>query len=449
MEKAFGYKELMREVSTLIFFDEIFSREPLQSLHNLFAAIENLSAAENIGERYSAFYRNLLAALQESSPVAGGNAWQGLLLEQILDADNPISAGLVEGTDPAVQEALTHDCAVIAKLLRFDFAKLEEDVAQILDSVPSVVRLIAAVTPAACPRFNDGQMKEAKQALLNSPAACWGEILNRYYSASGYGIFNKYLAFAWDHNRGLRGIRHLDKIALQDLLGYEEQKEKILRNTLQFLQGLPANNVLLYGDRGTGKSSTVKALLNEYWNAGLRMVELRKEDFPDMLRIIACLRQAPHKFILFIDDLSFEEFETDYKSFKAVLEGSIEGKPENILIYATSNRRHLVKESFAEREEVRGQDTRQEKLSLADRFGIVLTYPSPNQEEYLRIVEKMAEERELQIPKEELRQMAIRWEMWNNGRSGRTARQFIDDLTGRTLLSPVLDYSGGTGREKV
>jgi len=203
------------------------------------------------------------------------------------------------------------------------------------------------------------------------------------------------------------------------------------------LAGLPANNILLYGDRGTGKSSTVKALLNRYRENGLRMVEVKKSDLADFPRLVRELRTSPQRFVLFVDDLSFEENEVEYKELKAVLEGGLESRPENVVIYATSNRRHLVRERFTDRQpeypengEVRPGDTVQEKLSLADRFGVTVLFMAPDKALYLEIVRGLAARRGISWPREELERQALLWEAWQNGRSGRSARQFIDSIWG-------------------
>lgn len=257
--------------------------------------------------------------------------------------------------------------------------------------------------------------------------------LSDYYLKNGCGLMGKYKAFRWDN--GLVGIENPDSIRLSDLIGYEEQKKTLIENTEAFLQGKKANNILLFGDRGTGKSSSVKALLNEYAHRGLRLIEVPKHQLIDFNRIISLVKNRNRYFIIFMDDLSFEEFEMDYKYMKAVIEGGIEKRPDNVLIYATSNRRHLIKETWNDRQNADGEvhisDSIQEKMSLADRFGISITYTSPNQKEYLEIVERLAEKNGIDLPKDELRRKALQWEMWHNGRSGRTAQQFIDYLLGQ------------------
>ncbi|HEY8885541.1 MAG TPA: ATP-binding protein, partial [Chloroflexota bacterium] len=215
--------------------------------------------------------------------------------------------------------------------------------------------------------------------------------------------------------------------------GYADQRATIQRNTQHFLAGRPANNLLLYGERGTGKSSMVKALLNAYADQGLRLVDVAKSALGDFSEIVAQLADQSQRFVVFVDDLSFDEGETGYAELKAVLEGGVEVRPDNVLIYATSNRRHLVVERFGDRlapgDEIHVQDTLQEKLSLADRFGVTVIFLSPDQDQYLEIVKGLARRRELPIDDVALRRRALQWASWNNGRSGRTARQFVDDLT--------------------
>lgn len=270
------------------------------------------------------------------------------------------------------------------------------------------------------------------KCLFNNPwESCIDELIS-FYSRAGYGLFSQFAAAKWQkdtNSSSLSGIPSPDPIRLEHLIGLIGQKNTVVENTENFLSGFPANNIILYGSRGTGKSSMVKALLNEYAEQGLRLVEIAKNHLADLPYIYALLANEPAKFILFIDDLSFDENELDYKTLKTMLEGGISTRPTNVLIYATSNRRHLIKETYTERQtDVHSQDGHEEKLSLSDRFGITVTFLSPDQEGYLKIVEALASQHNLQIDRQELRNEALRWEMWHNGRSGRTARQFIDHL---------------------
>lgn len=250
--------------------------------------------------------------------------------------------------------------------------------------------------------------------------------LIEYHKKNGYGMYSKYNAFAWrDHS--LYPISETDPILLSDLKNYEEQRQKVIDNTESFVNGYPANNVLLYGDRGTGKSSTVHAVLNEYAPEGLRMIEISKSDIPDLTMMREMLSESPMKFIIFIDDLSFDSHDDSFGELKAALEGSLGGRKHNTIIYATSNRRHLIKESFSDREnDINRNDIMQEQLSLSDRFGLSITFINPDKKGYLDIVEKIADDRNLDVDTDHLCAVAEQWATRKGGRSPRCARQFID-----------------------
>ncbi|KAA5805843.1 ATP-binding protein [Thermoanaerobacterium thermosaccharolyticum] len=248
-----------------------------------------------------------------------------------------------------------------------------------------------------------------------------------YYNKNGCGLFNRYRAFRWD-NGELIGVENPDPVEFDDLIGYEEEHRIVIDNTDGFMRGLPASNILLYGDRGTGKSSTVKAVLNMYYKKGLRLIEVNRQDMMDLNKIINVISSRGLKFILFLDDLSFEENETEYKVLKSTLEGGIGKLPDNVIIYATSNRRHMIREYVDDnvQNELHSMDTKEEKLSLADRFGITITFMSPNQEEYLKIVESLAQKYGISLDMDTLKSESIRWCTWHNGMSPRSAKQFID-----------------------
>jgi predicted AAA+ superfamily ATPase len=303
--------------------------------------------------------------------------------------------------------------------------------------------LWAAPPPAEqeCSILNK-QYLQIKEYLAAAPT--WdkptAQRLGHHYATYGCGILGRYIAFKWQEG-ALHGISHPDVITLSALIGYADIREQVIDNTRQFLHGYPANNLLLYGDRGTGKSSTVKALLNEYWPRGLRLVEVPKRQLADYQLIVQQLRYSKHRFILFVDDLSFEENETEFKDLKALLEGGVEDQPGNVLIYATSNRRHLIKETFADRtnkndtgREIHSMDSVQEKLSLADRFGITVIFPTPDQETFLEIAVGLAQKRQLPLSQQDLRRRALKWSIWHNGRSPRSARQFVDHLEGQLAM---------------
>lgn len=295
--------------------------------------------------------------------------------------------------------------------------------------------------------YNLDYLNQLKEKFYTSRQwdACLPD-LKDFHQTYGYGIYARYKAFVWERTDGrglLKGIDRPDPITLPELIDYQSERSGVIENTLLFLKGCPANNVLLYGDRGTGKSSTVKAILNEYHDHGLRMLEVPKDYLADFPLIVRQLKDIKQKFIIFIDDLVFGDNEENYTSLKAMLEGSLECKAPNLVIYATSNRRHLVKEYFSERaglqsgnpaEEVHAKDSMQEKLSLADRFGLRIVFTSPDQNRYLRIVEGLAARRNLAIEKERLQEEALQWALRYNGRSARTAKQFVDWLEGQAFL---------------
>lgn len=253
----------------------------------------------------------------------------------------------------------------------------------------------------------------------------------------GGAIFNDYIAFRWErsgHAGRILPVEHPHLVELDDILGVDYAKEELVRNTAQFVAGAPANNVLLWGERGNGKSSCVKGLLNKFAPRGLRLVEVQRWDILSLPAIIHELRGVPLRFILFCDDLSFDEGEADYRGLKTLLEGGIEARPDNILIYATSNRRHLMPEPMADNTgaaEIHPEEAVSEKLSLSDRFGLALGFSAFDQETYLAIVEHYASELNITIDREELRKEALLWALYSGRRSGRAARQFIDDRIGR------------------
>ena len=275
-----------------------------------------------------------------------------------------------------------------------------------------------------------------KLSILNCDG--WGESLENiieFYKQYGTGIFGEYRAFVWENRDGdcyLRGIEAPDPVRLEELVGYEHQKKKIIENTKQFLSGYNANNLLLYGQRGTGKSSTVKAIINEYYKEGLRLIEVDKDKLVDFTKIIKILKNKNLKFIIFVDDLVFSEGDASYSALKTILEGGVENSPNNILIYATTNRKHLIKETFSERgDEIHSMDSVEEKLSLSDRFGITVSFYSPDQKEYLAIIDGLAEARNLDVDMEYLHGEALKWTRQQASSSPRTAKQFMNWFEGK------------------
>lgn len=256
-----------------------------------------------------------------------------------------------------------------------------------------------------------------------------------FYNTSGCGDMSLYRSFKYDDAKEkLIGIKKPDSITFDDIIGYESQTKELISNTEAFIKGFPANNVLLVGSRGTGKSSSVKALINKYYSEGLRLIEITKEQILKLPRILSMLKNRGRRFIIFIDDLSFDEQEIQYKYMKSLLDGGSENKPDNVLFYATSNRRHLIQEKWSDRQrgsesaEIHTQDTLNEKLSLADRFGITISYPKPTPAEYVNMVKIMARKYDIPLSDEIIEKEALKWELNQKGISGRTARQFINNL---------------------
>lgn len=381
-------------------------------------------------------FGRLWEGLALDSGVLLPDAWQSYLAGRIMDDENPFSLGAERGEPtPVLLEQARRDLGTLQALF-------ELDARTVLGLVEDAVPGLGIWVPWTAPGRNNED--SARNALARKLAASeeWGacaELLADHYARHGAGIFGPHRAFRWREGR-LYPVTEPDPVSLVHLIGYEEEQEPLLKNTERFLSGLPAHHALLYGLPGTGKSSTVKALLNEYAGAGLRLVEVAKEDLGELPRVLARLRGRGPRFLLFVDDLSFEEHEVEYKSLKALLEGSVEEPPENVRLYATSNRRNVVRESFSDRgelgDDVHARDTMQEKLSLVARFGLRLTFPSPDQKRYLEIVRGLAQERGIGVPDEELTERALLWDRWHAGRSGRTARQFVDELSGETVDAP-------------
>ncbi|NLW06503.1 MAG: ATP-binding protein, partial [Clostridia bacterium] len=417
--------------------------------------LQHLSSEIVDPEQLAAACRDLFFHLAEKSELYRGeivgDPWHNHLLDRIVAADNVFSrkAGLNEyrNMGPALLQAVQYDLRVLQRLAALGETAYQEAKERLQQAgYQAELPQWPGFTPLA-PSPSPGAAAEARQQLKRELAACrdWDraglELLAGFYAAHGAGFFGSFRAFRWVHSKDggyLKGIANPDPVRLQDLVGYEQERAAVVQNTEKFLHGLPASNVLLYGARGTGKSSTVKGLVAAYGDRGLRLVELPKRYLSDYQEILQLVESRPQKFIIFLDDISFEEDEVEYKELKGLLEGSLQARPDNVLVYATSNRRHLVKEYFSDREqsktwqsrEVRQTDTLQEKLSLAERFGLTVIFYSPDQEEYLAIVRELAGRYGLNMDEQELRQQALRWALYQNGTSGRTARQFVDYLYG-------------------
>ena len=354
---------------------------------------------------------------------ASGNIWQNYLTHFILSNENFFSLACERREPPqgSLRDIALRDFEVFMRLFHLDNEHLHY--------IDSFIGDENQTSPVC----------EISKAIadVHSSRKVY-DIVTNWYRNHGVGYFATRKAFRYDGGKfSALSNDDVGNVRLSDLVGYETQKAELRANTEAFISGRPANNVLLYGDGGTGKSTSVKALLNEYFADGLRVIELYKHQFRDIQDIIGRLRRRNYKFILFIDDLSFEENESEYKYLKAVIEGGIEARPDNILVYATSNRRHIVREIWKDRDDmehngdIHRSDTVEEKLSLASRFGIAVNFSSPRRDAYHEIVRTLAGKAGLDVPEGELFAGADRWEISHGGMTGRAARQYVDYLLGK------------------
>ncbi len=368
------------------------------------------------------------------------NLWHNYLTFLLITDENPFSLTCekIGANVGSVNYFVKGDFKAFRKLFAYDFTWLEQEL-----GIDCFTHLLTYKSIGKPELMYNKNVSEKVQALSSSLGQAADEeeffaLVTGFYRDFGVGMFglNKAFRFSSGENGTIRfqPINNMEKVMLDDLIGYEIQKKKLVDNTKAFVEGRKANNCLLFGDSGTGKSTCVKAIVNQFYPDGLRMIEIYKHQFQDLSNIIAQIKNRNYKFIIYMDDLSFEDFEIEYKFLKAVIEGGVETKPENILIYATSNRRHLIKETWSDRSDVvndagiHKSDTMEEKLSLVHRFGVTISFSKPTQKEYFNIVSALAKRAGLAIPEETLKKEASRWEMSHGGISGRTAHQFVTYL---------------------
>ncbi|MEL6940669.1 MAG: ATP-binding protein [Cyanobacteria bacterium J06598_1] len=412
-------QDYRQQAASLLLYQSVFTSAPGKSLLTLLETLTNqspLDCALAYGQWFTA-----LATQQQS--------WQQHLIRQILSADNAFaqqsqtlpepSTPVSEHIPPDILAAARHDFDILHSFYKLSSEQISQWVKEVCDR-PAPPTITA---PSTAPTSHWPSAEEAAT----------------YYRTHGVGRFGQFTAFRWQpatdrHQGQLIGIATPDPIALSQLAAYDHPKQQLIQNTQALLRGYTAQNVLLYGSRGAGKSSLVKALLNEYHTQGLRLIEVPKANLHTLPQLIPLLSGIPQKFIIFVDDLSFEEDDEAFKALKVVLEGSVTARPKNVVVYATSNRRHLIREFFDERprpkdaDEIQAWDTVQEKLSFSDRFGLTLTFTPADQATYLTIVRQLATQANLRIEIEHLEWRARQWATRHNGRSGRSARQFVDFL---------------------
>ena len=432
---------MYREVSKLIMYGSMNKDSILMKMSDIFRKFDNNEESQErlIQDIYTEVKRLLVVATDYGFDK---NLWHNYLTFILITNENPfsITCEKIGANDGSVNEFAKNDFKVFMNLFNFDFSKIEKALGINCFSLISNYKAIVKKE-----LMYNKNVSEKVQALSEKLENAKDEEeffagVTGFYKDYGVGMFglNKAFRIIGNENGEVRfnPINNMDKVMLDDLVGYEIQKQKLIENTEAFVQGRKANNTLLYGDSGTGKSTSIKAIVNQYYDQGLRMIEIYKHQFKDLSTVIARIKNRNYKFIIYMDDLSFEEFEIEYKFLKAVIEGGVETKPENILIYATSNRRHLIKETWNDRNDMEStngihkSDTVEEKLSLVNRFGCQICYSKPSHKEFYDIVINLARRNNINMSDEELCAEANKWEISHGGISGRTAQQFINHCLG-------------------
>lgn len=370
-----------------------------------------------------------------------GNLWHCYLTNLLVNNENSYSMaceirGAVEGS---INDLVLHDITIFKEFYDYDFTEMIE-----ILKAPEFCTILAYESPSQDSKVYNKRIRDrichlTEQFAKNENAQAMKGTLTEFYREYGVGKFGLHKAFRVVHDEeGVRivPILNIAHVYLDDLVGYEIPKQKLIDNTEAFVAGRKANNCLLFGDAGTGKSSSIKAIANEYYDRGLRIIEIYKHQFQDLNDVISQVKNRNYKFIIYMDDLSFEDFEIEYKYLKAVIEGGLEKKPDNVLIYATSNRRHLIRENYSDKddrrmEDMHAGDTVQEKLSLVYRFGVTIFFCAPDKKQFQQIVKTLADRYGITMPEEDLYLEANKWELSHGGLSGRTAQQFIDYLLGK------------------
>ncbi len=431
----------MRE-EQLIVYREFEDGEILRDMVWLIENYENEHIT--IEDRNALFYDCIHRLIEEAGNHGFyGNLWHCYLTNLLVNNENSYSKaceikGNVEGT---INQAVLHDIAIFKELYDYDFTAMKMalgvDAYELIENYEGC----SEESKVYNTRIRDRICNLAVKFKENNTPQEMKDTLTQFYKEYGVGKFGLHKSFRIVNIDGkvrLEPILNIAHVYFDDLVGYEIAKKKIRDNTDAFVNGQKANNCLLYGDAGTGKSSSIKAIANEYYDKGLRIIEVYKHQFQDLNACISQIKNRNYKFIIYMDDLSFEDTETEYKYLKAVIEGGLEKKPQNVLIYATSNRRHLIRENYSDKEEIRQDmhtsDTVQEKLCLAYRFGVTIYFGSPNKKEFQNIVSVLAERYGVNMEQEKLLAEANKWELAHGGLSGRTAQQFIDYLLGMEEL---------------
>ena len=432
---------MYRETSKLLLYSNLGEDSILLKLAGIFCDWEHRACdkSELIGRIYAQVKRLLDVATLYGFD---NNLWHNYLTFLLMTNENSftLTSERVGASDGSVNHFARADFGIFKRLFDFDFAPIEQDLGIDCFTVLSHYQAI----PKKAQMYYRAVSEQVRALALAIDAAPDEDavftLMTDYYRDHGVGMFGLNRAFRIQlegDGVAFEAINNIDAVTLDDLIGYEAQKKELRQNTESFVQGRGCNNMLLYGDAGTGKSTSVKAILNEYYDQGLRMIEIYKHQFGLLSKVIAKVKNRNYRFMIFNDDLSFEEHEVEYKFLKAVIEGGVETRPGNVMIVATSNRRHLIQETWKDRSDmehngdIHRSDTMEEKLSLAARFGCSICYSNPNRQQYHDIVRGIAARVPgLTMSDEELLAAANRWEIRHGGISGRTAQQFVNYLTG-------------------
>lgn len=432
---------MYRQISKLIIYNHTNKDSILSSLGHVFERFDKKEASPE--QLRSEIYVQIRRLLEVSTKYGfDNNLWHNYLTYLMITDENPFNltyekAGKQEGT---VNIFAINDFTVFKDLFDFDFSRIEAELGINCFSVISNYHAISKREQI----YNKNVSEKVRALSAQIEQATDGEqVFNavacfyRDYGVGMYGL-NKAFRLEGDDSVTMRPITNMEPVNLDDLVGYELQKKALIENTEAFVHGRGANNVLLYGDSGTGKSTSIKAIVNKYYDSGLRMIEIYKHQFRYLSRIISEIKNRNYRFIIYMDDLSFEEQEIEYKYLKAIIEGGVETKPDNVLIYATSNRRHLIKETWKDRTDseidgdIHRSETIEEKMSLVNRFGLSIGYMKPSRNEFDDIVMELVKRNgDISMSREEILFEAHRWEMRNGGISGRTAQQFVNHLCGQ------------------
>lgn len=427
-------------INNLVLFGK---NEESKILNDLAEIIKEIDSREDISPELQYKFGNVVKGLIDLALEFGfeGNLWQCYLTYLLMNDVNSFSLAFEKKRyeKSSLTPFALNDMDIFHKLYNYHFSNLENKMG---------ISYISALKNFKQSDNHYSNFNRTIQELGQGLYECFRSAnsdeeflleLTEFYRNTGVGKLGLYKAFRViedsERDAKLLPISNLMNVRLDDIVGYESQKLELLKNTKAFVEGIVSNNVLLYGDSGTGKSTSIRAIANEFYDDGLRLIEIYKHQLKYLSKIISEIKNRNYKFIIYMDDLSFEDFETDYKYLKSLIEGRLEARPTNVLVYATSNRRHLIKETWKDRSdmeidgEIHKSDNLEEKLSLSSRFGVTIQFLKPLQEGYLNIVRELAKRNGIEMSDEELESEAIKWERSHGGgRTGRTAEQFINYL---------------------